>query len=89
MQFEAVTNSATMDMCGVNLLGMELEVKMLGPMVHIYSALGGIAKQIPKMIVPVYSSPGSKSVNCSTFLPTLKLFILAIMVSMLWCFSVV
>lgn len=85
MQFEAVTNSATMDMCGVNLLGMELEVKMLGPMVHIYSALGGIAKQI----VPVYSSPRSESVNCSTFLPTLKLFILAIMVSMLWCFSVV
>lgn len=40
--------------CGVNLLGMELEVEMLGPTVHMYSALVGIAKQIPKTIVPVF-----------------------------------
>lgn len=89
LQFEAITNSATMDMCGVNLLGMELEVEMLGPTVHMYSALVGIAKQIPKTIVPVYSSPRSESVNCSTFLPTLKMLILAIMVSMLRYFYVV
>ena len=73
--------------CGVNLLGMELEVEMWGPTVHIYSALVGIAKQMPKTIVPVYSSPRSESVNCSTFLPTLTMLILAIMVSMLWYFS--
>ena len=89
MQFEAITNSATVAMCGVNLLGMELEVEMSGPTVRIYSALVGIAKQIPKTIVPVYSSPRSESVNCSTFLPTLTMLILAIMVSMLWYFSVV
>lgn len=56
---------------------------------HVYSALVGIAKKIPKMIVPIYTSTRSENSNCFTFLLTLKMFILAIMVSVLWYFFVV